>query len=118
MIFSFSGQNLQCQDFSGQNLTGADFSNSDIRGTNFTNAILKNANFYNAKAGLPRNRLLGVVSLVLLITTILGLVAGFAPVFTGYLLSGDLRRGRHGGEEGPGAGAPRSGEHQDRADHG
>ncbi|MHC0068875.1 pentapeptide repeat-containing protein, partial [Nostoc sp. UIC 10890] len=86
MIFNFSGQNLQCQDFSGQNLTGADFSNSDIRGANFTNAILTNTNFQNAKGGLPRNRLLGIVSLILLITLILGLVAGFAPVFTGYLL--------------------------------
>lgn len=85
-LANFSGQNLQGRDFRGQNLTGADFSNADIRGANFTNAILQNANFQNAKAGLPRKQIFGLILLLLLITIILGLVAGFAPVFTGYLL--------------------------------
>ncbi|KYC38726.1 low-complexity protein [Scytonema hofmannii PCC 7110] len=83
---NFSGKNLQGRDFRGQNLTGADFSNSNIRGTNFTNAILKNANFQNAKAGLPRKQLFCWILLTLMITIILGVFSGFAPVFTGYLL--------------------------------
>ncbi len=83
---NFSGQNLQGCDFRGQNLTGADFSHADIRGANFTNAILINANFQNAKAGLPIKRVFALVLLILLITIILGIVSGFVPVFTGYLL--------------------------------
>jgi uncharacterized protein YjbI with pentapeptide repeats len=83
---NFSGKNLQNCDFRSQNLTGADFSSADIRGANFTNAILENANFDNAKAGLPRKRLFSFVLLLLLLAIILGLVSGFAPVFTGYLL--------------------------------
>ncbi|AUT00972.1 low-complexity protein [Nostoc sp. CENA543] len=86
MFPNFSGKNLQGCDFRGQNLTGVDFSNSDIRGANFTNAILKNANFQNVKAGLPKKQFLGLVLVTLLINIILGLVSGFAPVFTGYLL--------------------------------
>ncbi|MBD2603376.1 pentapeptide repeat-containing protein [Scytonema hofmannii FACHB-248] len=86
LLLNFASKNLQGRDFSGQNLIGADFSNSDIRGANFTNVILKNANFQNAKAGLPKKLVFGLVLLTLLITIILGLVSGFAPVFTGYLL--------------------------------
>ncbi|MEA5571106.1 pentapeptide repeat-containing protein [Calothrix sp. UHCC 0171] len=86
MFPNFSGKNLQGCDFRGQNLTGADFRNSDIRGANFTNAILKNANFQNAKAGLPIKQLLGLVIVIFITTIIIGLISGFAPVFTGYLL--------------------------------
>lgn len=83
---NFSGSNLQCRDFRGQNLTGADFSYADIRGANFARVILQKANFKNAKAGLPKKRVFSFVFLTLLIAIILGLVSGFAPVFTGYLL--------------------------------
>ncbi|NJL78683.1 MAG: pentapeptide repeat-containing protein [Richelia sp. SM2_1_7] len=83
---NFSGKNLQGCDFRNQNLTGIDFSYADIRGANFTNAILKNANFQNVKAGLPIKRVFALELLILLITIILGIVSGFVPVFTGYLL--------------------------------
>ncbi|MDZ7962482.1 MAG: pentapeptide repeat-containing protein [Aulosira sp. DedQUE10] len=83
---NFSGKKLQDYDFRGQNLTNVDFSNADIRGANFTEAILKNANFQNAQAGLSIKQVFGLVLLTLFLTAFSGIISGFAPVFTGYLL--------------------------------
>ncbi|PSB30070.1 pentapeptide repeat-containing protein [Stenomitos frigidus] len=73
----FRHANIRGQSFKGQDLSGADFTEADIRGTNFTNAILKEVNFGGAKAGLEKRWLLVQLFIALLLSLLLGGLAGF-----------------------------------------
>ncbi|MDY6900375.1 MAG: pentapeptide repeat-containing protein [Cyanobacteriota bacterium] len=67
---NFKNQNLRNRSFKGQNLNGANFSFSDIRGCDFSHTSLREANFDNVKAGQTPQKLLSLIIIVLVTTSI------------------------------------------------
>ncbi len=85
----FSSRNLRGRSLRDQDLTGADFSFADIRGVDFSHAILKGANFTHARAGLPPQRIIGLMLLSLLLSVVAGSASGLAGIITSNSLSAD-----------------------------
>ncbi|NBD18060.1 MAG: hypothetical protein GVY04_18575, partial [Cyanobacteria bacterium] len=75
---NFQRVNLQGESFKGADLSGADFSEADIRGTNFRKATLKGTNFSQAKAGLPKRWVIILTAVIIAISLLIGILAGFA----------------------------------------
>jgi hypothetical protein len=73
---NFSQKNLRGKSFRGEDLSEADFSGSDIRGADFSNAILKGANFTNVIAGLQKREALILLSVLMVLSAGLGVLAG------------------------------------------
>lgn len=85
----FRGVNLQGESFKGKDLSEADFSEADIRGTNFTKANLKGTNFSHVKAGLQKYR----VIVLLIVSFLLSTLSGFILAIAGVSATGSFESG-------------------------
>jgi uncharacterized protein YjbI with pentapeptide repeats len=88
---NLSGVNLSCAnlcgaDFSDAILDGANFSHADLRGTNFQRSSLIGANLQSIRGGIAPDRSLFFQAILLIITFLLGVLAGFIGSSTTGLL--------------------------------
>ncbi|NEN97052.1 MAG: pentapeptide repeat-containing protein, partial [Moorea sp. SIO3I7] len=77
----FRRVNLRGQSFQGKDLSGADFSEADIRGAKFTNTNLREAKICGAKGGLEPQWLILLVTILFLLSALIGLVSGSSSIF-------------------------------------
>ena len=82
----FRGGNLRGANFKGKDLSGADFSGADIRSANFSNAKLRRVNFTNVRAGLQQRWIVIQLLIVVVISTIAGVLNGIAVTLNPALL--------------------------------
>lgn len=73
----FGGASLCGADFSEAILDGANFSHADLRGTVFRRSSLIGANLQSIRGGIAPDRLLFLKTILLTLTVLLGVLAGF-----------------------------------------
>lgn len=82
---------LRGKSFRGRNLSGVDFSGADIRGADFSGANLVGANFSQTVAGLQRRWAVLLLMLTLILAVLAGFLAAVGGALIGVLLLGSNR---------------------------